>query len=109
MEEGGFIVLTGMNIGRIRARRGGLLIRRQSVLLGIEFLLFSLVHLSVIKDFLLKLDDILLAIISSGEGVFSVSPNSLPGVHDEFSKAGERAAGSQIRGAGPFFTKKQSN
>ena len=42
------------------------------MLLGIEFLLFSLVHLSVIKDFLLKLDDILLAIISSGVGGFSV-------------------------------------
>ncbi len=72
MEEGGFIVLTGMNIGRIRARRGGLLIRRQSVLLGIEFLLFSLVHLSFLKDFLLKLDDILPAIISSGVGGFNV-------------------------------------
>ena len=42
------------------------------MLLGIEFLLFSLVHLSVIKDFLLKLDDILLAIISSGVGGFNV-------------------------------------
>ncbi len=29
-------------------------------------------HLSVIKDLLLKLDDILLAIISSGVGAFSV-------------------------------------
>ncbi len=48
------------------------MIRRQSVLLGIEFLLFSLVHLSFLKDFLLKLDDILPAIISSGEGGFNV-------------------------------------
>ncbi len=57
-----------MNIGRIRAR-GGLLISRQSVLLGIKFLLFSLVHLSFLKDFLLKLDDVLPAITSSGVGV----------------------------------------
>ena len=42
------------------------------MLLGIEFLLFSLVHLSFLKDFLLKVDDILPAIISSGVG-FNVS------------------------------------
>ena len=68
--KGGFIVWIGicMNIGRIRAR-GGLLISRQSVLLGIKFLLFSAVRLSILNDFLLKLDDFFLAIISSGGGV----------------------------------------
>ena len=56
-----------MNIGRIRAR-GGLLISRQSVLLGIKFLLCSAVRLSILNDFLLKLYDFFLAIISSGGG-----------------------------------------
>ena len=57
-----------MNIGRIRAR-GGLLISRQSVLLGIQFLLFSAVRLSILNVFLWKFDDFVLAIISSGGGV----------------------------------------